>query len=68
MWVKVLDLVKQKVFCPYEYVSDFEKLKEELPNKEKFCSSLTGRKITDKEYKQEQTRNENDERFITTCI
>ena len=49
-------------------MSDFEKLKEELPNKEKFYSSLTGRKITDKEYTQEQTRNENDERFITTCI
>ena len=29
---------------------DFEKFKEELPNKEKFYSSLTDRKITDKEY------------------
>ena len=31
----VLDLVKQKGFYPYEYTSDFEKFKEELPNKEK---------------------------------
>ena len=46
----VLDLVKQKGFYPYEYMSDFEKCKEELPSKEKFYSSLTNRKITDKEY------------------
>ena len=31
-------------------MTDFEKFKEELPNKEKFYSSLTDRKITDKEY------------------
>ena len=31
-------------------MSDFEKFKEELPGKEKFYSSLTDRKITDKEY------------------
>ena len=31
----VLDLVKQKGFYLYEYTSDFEKFKEELPNKEK---------------------------------
>ena len=31
----VLDLVKQKVFYPYEYMSDFENFKEELPSKEK---------------------------------
>ena len=37
----VLDLVKQKGFYPYEYMSDFEKFKEELPSKEKFYSSLT---------------------------
>ena len=46
----VLDLVKQKGFYPYEYMSDFEKFKEELPSKEKFYSSLSDRKITDKEY------------------
>ena len=31
-------------------MSDFEKFKEELPKKEKFYSSLTNGKITDKEY------------------
>ena len=31
-------------------MSDFEKFKEELPNKELFYSFLTGRKNTDKEY------------------
>ena len=29
----VLDLVKQKEFYPYEYMSDFEKFKELLKNK-----------------------------------
>ena len=45
----VLHLVKQKGFYPYEYMTDFKKFKEELPSKEKFYSSLTDRKITDKE-------------------
>ena len=46
-----LDLVEQTGFYPYEYMSDFEKFKEELPCKEKFYSCcLTDRKITDKEY------------------
>ena len=31
-------------------MSNFEKLKTELPSKEKFYSSLTNRKISDKEY------------------
>ena len=34
--IYVLDIVKQKEFYAYEYMSDFEKLKEELPCKEKF--------------------------------
>ena len=46
----ILDLVKQKGFYPYEYMSDFENFKEELPSKEKLYSLLTDRKITDKEY------------------
>ena len=46
----VLDLVKQKGFYPYEYMSDFEKFKEQLPSKEKFYSLLTGKKISDKKY------------------
>ena len=33
---KVLDLAKQKGFYPYEYMSNFEKFKEELLSKEKF--------------------------------
>ena len=33
----VLDLVKQKGFYPYEYLSDFQKFKEELSSKDKFC-------------------------------
>ena len=32
----VLDLDKQKGFSPYEYMSDFEKVIEDLPSKEKF--------------------------------
>ena len=34
-----LDLVKQKGFYPYEYKSDFEKFKEELPSKKSFIVS-----------------------------
>ena len=45
-----LDLVKQKSFYPYEYMTDFEKFKEQLPSKEKFYSSLMGKKINGKEY------------------
>ena len=46
----VLDLVKQKGFYPYEYMNDFEMFKENLCSKEKFYSSLTGKKINDKEH------------------
>ena len=46
----VLDLVKQKGFYPYEYMSNFEKFKEQLPSQEKLYSSLTGKKISEKEY------------------
>ena len=42
---KVLDLAKQKVFHPDEYMSDFEKFKEELTSKENFYSFLTGKKL-----------------------
>ena len=40
----VSDLVKQKKFYTFEYMSDFEKFKEELPSKEKFYNSLSGKK------------------------
>ena len=46
----VLDLVEQKGFYPYEYMTDLEKFKEGLPSKGKFSSSLTEKKITEKEY------------------
>ena len=39
-----LDLVKQKRFYPYEYMSDFENFKEDLPSKKKLYNSLTGKK------------------------
>ena len=37
-----LDNIKQKEIVPYEYMIDFEKFKEQLPNKENFYSSLFG--------------------------
>ena len=40
----VFDLVKQNGFYPFEYMSNFEKSKEEI------YSLLTDKKITDKEY------------------
>ena len=56
----VLDLVKRKGFYPYEYMTDeymtyeymtdFKKFKEQLPSKEKFYISLTGKIISNKEY------------------
>ena len=47
---KKLDLVKQKGFYPYEYMGNFEIFKEELPSREKFYSSLTGKRISEKGY------------------
>ena len=44
-----LDIVKQKGFYPYEYMTDLEKFKDKLPSKEKCYSSLTNKKINDKE-------------------
>ena len=32
-------------------MKDLEKFKEELPSKEKFYSYLTGKKVSDKEFK-----------------
>ena len=31
-------------------MTDFKKFKKKLPSKEKFCTLLTDRKITDREY------------------
>ena len=67
-----VDLVKQKVFYPYEYMSDFQKVKEELPSKEKFYSSLTGKKIVTKKmtmfWKLEINLKWKRWKIITTCI
>ena len=46
----ISDLVHQKGFYPYEYMTGFEKFKE-LPSKEKCYSSLTYRKICARAYK-----------------
>ena len=45
-FVKNLD----KRFYPCEYMNDFEKFKAELPCKERFYSSLIGKRINDKEH------------------
>ena len=47
---KVLDLVKQKGFYPYNYMNCFEKFEKYLSSKEKLCSFMTGKKNTHKEY------------------
>ena len=47
----VLDLVRQEIFYPYEYMTYFEKFKEKLSSKEKFYSLLTDIKSSEKEYK-----------------
>ena len=44
----VLDLVKQKEFYPYEYMSDSEKFKGKLPCKKKFYALLTDKKLVTK--------------------
>ena len=46
----ILDLVKQKGFYSYEYMSDFEQFKEELRSKENFHSLLTDRRSSNKGY------------------
>ena len=46
----VLDLVRQEGFYPYEHIRNYEKFKEQLPNREKFCSFLTSKKNSDKDY------------------
>lgn len=48
---KVLDLLKKKIFYPYDvHMYDFEKFKQRLPSKEKFCCSLANKKIISNEY------------------
>lgn len=40
-----LELVKQKIFYPYEYLNDFEKFNKDLPCKEEFFSVLNDNHI-----------------------
>ena len=47
---EVLDLIKQKRFYRYEYMSDFEKINQTLLSINEFYSSLSGKGISDKEY------------------
>ena len=50
-----ISLLKQKGFYPYEYIDSIDRLQEkELPGKEKFYSTLTGKTITDPEYSHAQ--------------
>ena len=41
----ILDLVTKKGFYSFEYMTDFEKFRKKLSSKEKFYSSLTGKKL-----------------------
>ena len=50
-------LVKNLGKDDVEYLSHCEKFKEQLPSKEKFYSLLTGKEISDKEYKHVPERN-----------
>ena len=46
----VVDIVKEKGLHLYDYMSDFQKFKEELPRKENFSNLLTDKKINGKEF------------------
>ena len=46
----VLDLVLQRGFYPYEYMTGFENFKKHSPSKEKFYSFFTNNNISDKDY------------------
>ena len=45
-----IDLDKQKRFYPYEYMCDFEKFKEDFPDKNQFYSLLSGKGVSDEDY------------------
>ena len=42
---KISNLLKQKRFYPYQYMSDIEKFREELPSKEYFIVCLKVKKL-----------------------
>ena len=47
---EVLDLIKQKEFYPCEYMYNFKKFKETLPDRNKFYSSLSTKEVSGREY------------------
>ena len=68
----VVDIVKEKGLHLYDYMSDFQKFKEELPRKENFSNLLTDKKLMAKNVNifliLEKNLNENDEKIIMTCM
>ena len=63
----VVDIVKEKGLHLYDYMSDFQKFKEELPRKENFSNLLTDKKLMAKNVNifliLEKNLNENDEKL-----
>ena len=63
----VVDIVKEKGLHLYDYISDFQKFKEELPRKENFSNLLTDKKLMAKNVNifliLEKNLNENDEKL-----
>ena len=69
----VLDLVKQKEFYLYEYMTNFEKIKEELPSKGNFYSLLTDKNLVTKNMNLflmfgKKLELKKKRKIITTCI
>ena len=50
LYSRVLNLVKQNMYYPYEYMCHFKRFYEILYSKKEFCSSLSGEGISNKEY------------------
>ena len=46
-----IDLLKKKRLNSFDYQDSFEKFKEGLPSKDKFCSTLANRDVSNKNYK-----------------
>ena len=47
---EVIELVRQKGCDPYSNMCNFKKIKEKVPGKNEFYSSLSGSRISDKEH------------------
>ena len=46
----VIDLLKKTDLSPYNYWDSFEKFKEGLPSKDKFCNTLANHAVSYKNY------------------